>query len=51
MGGLKAELVERLKNTMEDKVPIASVTTVEVAPTHVFGAGVSWKPLTPLAEK
>ena len=35
---------------MDDKVPIVSVNTVELAPTHVFGAGVTWKPLTPLAE-
>ena len=35
---------------MEDKVPVVAVWDSKAAPPTVFGTGVVWKRLTPLAE-
>ena len=48
--GLKAELVARLQKAIEDRVPIKSSATSEIAPCKIFGDGVVWKPLIPLTK-
>ena len=44
------EFVEQLEKGMDDRVPIKIVSVSEIAPNKIFGAGVTWKPLTPLPE-
>ena len=46
-GGLKAELVARLKQAMIDKVPMKNDQASEAANAVVFATGAYWKVLTP----
>ena len=45
--GLKAELVDRLKRAMIDRVPIQNLQESEAANTNVFAQGAYWKVLKP----
>ena len=49
-GGLKAELIEKIKKAMTDKICVVHVTNNEAAPTTIFSPGTVWKTLNHLEE-